>query len=295
MFLRWVGLPGQEHFIVFVRSAVGAAFIAAVIVLGGKREQLHPGRHPVLLIGSGVLLTLHWVLFLKALNRLSIGDAEFITYLAPVFVAFLAPLLLKEKLERVTVAALALAIGGMALITLTGDGDAAGLVSMGTLFALCAAVSYALLLFALKKLREDTSALTVTLYQTAVNAVILLPFCAFRDFSVSGRGWASLIVLSFVHTALAGLVYVYAVRGVKAQHVGIIAYLEPVSAMLFGLLFLGEGLGWQDLVGGACIIAAGAMVLRRAYVLRTSPVPPSACDSCPPGSPGWRAGAGGRG
>ncbi len=262
VFLRWVGLPGQEHFVVFVRSAVGAAFIAAVIALGGKREQFRPGKHPLLLVGSGVLLTLHWVLFLKALNRLSIGDAEFITYLAPVFVAFLAPLLLKEKLERVTVPALVLALSGMALITLTGREQGAGLLSMGTLFALSAAVSYAFLLLALKKLRESTPTLTVTLYQTVTNAVILLPFCAFRDFPVSGRGWLSLTVLATVHTALAGLVYVYAVRGVKAQHVGIIAYLEPVSAMVFGLLFLKERLGWQDLAGGLCIVAAGVMVLR---------------------------------
>jgi RarD protein len=265
VFLRWVDLPGQEHFVVFVRSAVSAAFLAAVIALGGKRDELRPGKHPWLLLGSGVLLTLHWVLFLKALNRLFIGDAEFITYLAPVLVAFLAPLLLKEKLEMVTVPALFLALGGMALLSLTGRESGAGLLSAGTLFALFSAVSYAFLLLALKKLREDTSALTVSLYQTAINAVLLLPFCAFRSFPVSGRGWLSLIVLATVHTAIAGLVYVYAVKGVRAQHVGIIAYLEPVSAMIFGSLFLGEGLGWQDVVGGACIVAAGAMVLRRAW------------------------------
>lgn len=265
VFLRWVDLPGQEHFVVFVRSAVSASFLAAAIALGGKREQLRPGKHPMLLIGSGVLLTLHWVLFLKALNRLSIGDAEFITYLAPVLVAFLATLLLKEKLETVTVPALLLALAGMALISLTGREGGAGLLSMGTLFALFSAVSYAFLLFALKKLREDTPTLTVSLYQTATNAFLLLPFCAFRDFPVSGRGWLSLIILSTLHTALAGLVYVYAVKGVRAQHVGIIAYLEPVSAMIFGFLFLGEGLGWQDLAGGLCIVTAGVMVLRYAW------------------------------
>jgi len=271
VFLRWVDLPGQEYFVVFMRATISLAFLSAVIYIGGKQDQLRLGKHPVLLLTSGVLLTFHWVMFLKALNNLSIGVAEFITYLAPVLVAVLAPLLLKEKLEGATVMALLLALAGMYLISLTGQAGESGLKSTGLLYALIAAISYAFLLIMLKKLREDTPTLTITFYQTAVNAALLLPFCAFRYFPVSTRGWASLLILGTVHTALAGLVYVYAVKKVKAQHVGVIAYLEPLSAMVFGLIFLGEQPGWQDLAGGLLIIAAGAMVLRRGLTETKTP------------------------
>ncbi|MDI6874079.1 DMT family transporter [Candidatus Solincola sp.] len=266
VFLRWIDLPGSEHFVVFIRSMISAAFLAAVMALSGRTGDFRLGGHPVLLLTSGALLTLHWVLFLKALNNLPIGDAEFITYLAPVLVALLAPLVLRERLEGTTLLALALALAGMGLISLTRSKAGTGSPAAGITYALCSAVSYALLLFILKYLREDTPTLTVTFYQTAVNASLLLPFCAFRDFTVSPRGWASLIVLGLVHTGLAGLLYVFAVKKVKAQHVGIIAYLEPASAMLYGLLFLGESMGWQDLAGGLLIILAGAMVIRRAWV-----------------------------
>lgn len=268
VFLRWVGLPGREHFVVFVRSVISVAFLAAVITVRGRQEELYPGKRKWLLLASGALLTLHWVLFLKALNNLPIGDAEFITYLAPVLVALFSPLVLKEKLEGVTLPALGMALAGMGLISLTGrEGGSSTSSGAGILFALASAVSYALLLFILKILREDTPTLTVTFYQTAVNAVILLPFCVFRDFSVSAGGWISLIVLGTVHTGLAGLVYVYAVKKVKAQHVGIIAYLEPASAMLYGLIFLGESLGWQDLAGGFLIVLAGVLVIRHSWEL----------------------------
>jgi drug/metabolite transporter (DMT)-like permease len=180
-----------------------------------------------------------------------------------VLVAILAPLFLKEKLEGTTVMALLLALGGMYFISLTGQTGEGGLKGAGLIYALIAAVSYAFLLIILKKLREDTPTLTITFYQTAVNAVLLFPFCVFRYFPVSTKGWVSLIILGTVHTALAGLVYVYAVKKVKAQHVGIIAYLEPLSAVVFGAIFLGEHPGWQDLVGGFLIIAAGALVLHR--------------------------------
>lgn len=266
VFLRWVDLPGQEYFVVFMRATISLAFLTVVIYASGKQEQLRLGKHPILLLASGVLLTFHWVVFLKALNNLSIGDAEFITYLAPVLVAMLAPFFLKEKLEGTTVIALFFALAGMYLISLTGQAEGAGLIGAGMLYALTAAVTYAFLLIIIKKLREDTPTLTITFYQTAVNAALLFPFCAFRYFPVSPRGWVSLFILGTVHTALAGLVYIYAVKRVKAQHVGIIAYLEPLSAMVFGLIFLGEQPGWQDLLGGLLIIAAGVIVLRRGLV-----------------------------
>ncbi len=264
VFLRWVDLPGNEHVAVFMRSVIGLAFLVALVFASGKGDQLRPGKHPLLLLASGAILTLHWVLFFKALNNLTLGDAEFITYLAPVLVALLAPLLLKEKLEGMTVLALAAALAGMALMALTGAEDAGpGLNAKGILYALAAAVTYSLLLLILKKLRTDTPTLTVTFYQTAVIVVLLLPFVAFRSYPIDARGWVSLLVLGTVHTALASLLYVFAVKQVKAQHVGIIAYIEPLSAMVFGLIFLGEQPGWQDLLGALLIIAAGSLVLGR--------------------------------
>ncbi|MBN2025760.1 MAG: EamA family transporter [Actinobacteria bacterium] len=266
VFLRWVDVPGQEYFVVFMRGIISLSLLTVIIFMAGTRDKLHLGKHPVLLLFSGALLTFHWVMLMRAMNMLTIGDAVFITYLSPVLVAALAPLLLKEKLEGATVLALLLALAGMYLISMTGQTAAEGLNGTGILYALAAAASYALLLIILKVLREDTPTLTITFYQEAMLTILLLPFCAFRDFGVSPKGWASLLVLGAVHTTLAALIFIYAVKRVKAQHVGIIAYLEPLSAVVFGLIFLGEQPGWQDLVGGLLIIAAGAVVLRRGLV-----------------------------
>jgi drug/metabolite transporter (DMT)-like permease len=263
VFLRWVDIPGQEHFVVFMRSTIGICLLTTVIYVGKKQEQLHLGKHSLLLLSSGALLTFHWVMLMKAMNNLSIGDAVFITYLAPVLVAVLAVFLLKEKLEGTTMMALLLALAGMYLISITGEEGVSGLRGAGLYYALLAAVSYAFLLIILKKLREYTATLTVTFYQTAVIFLLLLPFCAFREFPISTRGWISLIVLGTVHTSLGGLVFIYAIKKVKGQHVGIIAYLEPLSAVVFGSIFLGEHPGWPDLAGGLLIIAAGVIVLRR--------------------------------
>jgi drug/metabolite transporter (DMT)-like permease len=52
VFLRWVDLPGQEYFVVFMRATISLAFLSVVIYAGGRREQLHLGKHPVLLLCS---------------------------------------------------------------------------------------------------------------------------------------------------------------------------------------------------------------------------------------------------
>jgi drug/metabolite transporter (DMT)-like permease len=115
----------------------------------------------------------------------------------------------------------------------------------------------------LKKLREDTPTLTITFYQTATGVILIAPLMPFQHYAITARGWASLAVLGIVHVGIAGLLYVYAARKVKAQHLGIISYIEPVSTIFYGWLLLSETPGWQDLLGGLLIVVAGLVIFLR--------------------------------
>ncbi|MBK5093628.1 MAG: EamA family transporter, partial [Actinobacteria bacterium] len=75
-------------------------------------------------------------------------------------------------------------------------------------------------------------------------------------------GWAAIAVFGIVVIGAAGLVYIYAIKRVKAQDAALLSYIEPVSAMLLGLALLGEVPHWQDFVGAALIIAAGVLLLQ---------------------------------
>ncbi len=46
----------------------------------------------------------------------------------------------------------------------------------------------------------------------------------------------------------------------KAQHLGIISYVEPVSTIFYGWFLLSETPGWQDLLGGLLIVLAGLII-----------------------------------
>jgi drug/metabolite transporter (DMT)-like permease len=65
---------------------------------------------------------------------------------------------------------------------------------------------------------------------------------------------------------------------VTAQAIGILPYIEPVSAALLAWAVLDEALTWQIVVGGLLVIAAGATVVflepQDAAAPETAPVTP---------------------
>lgn len=262
VFVRWTGMAGQEQYIVFWRTLIGLLPIAAVIVIAGKLGELKVGGHYALLATSGAVVAIQAYTGSKAINLLPISDALFIIYLAPVLVAVSAPLVLKEKLERNTVLALAIALAGLAVISFAGHGAGSKPLDLkGVGFAVLAAVSYAALILTVKILRESVPALTIYFYQSIVILLVVLPFSASHVPHLTAGGWASMVVLGLVFSAFLGMSYIIIVKRVKAQHVGVLSYIDPVSSTLFAWALLGETPGWQNFVGGALIIAAGMIVL----------------------------------
>ncbi len=261
VFVRRIGLQGQEMVVVFWRMAIGTGFASALILATRDLSALNPGRHPLLLLASGMLLAFHWTVYFKSIHLLPVSTAVFLAYLSPVLVALSAPLFLGEKLERRTPAALALAVAGVAFLSWGGRGDIARPVRLQGLFlGLLTAASYAALVLMLKRLREDTKTLTVTFFQSAVGTVALMPLMPFQSYSLTRGGWAYLAVLGTVLTGLSGIIYVHAARRVKAQHLGMISYAEPLSSVFYGWIFLSEDPGWGSLAGGLLITAAGLLV-----------------------------------
>ena len=89
-----------------------------------------------------------------------------------------------------------------------------------------------------------------------LHAVILLPG------PVGAGGWGSVAILGVVKTGLAWLLFFSGLRLVRADHVSVLTYIEPVAAVIFAALLLAEPLRWYTALGGAAVIAGGIMVAR---------------------------------
>lgn len=244
--------------IVFFRLALGSASVVAMWAVRGKLTELRLREPRGGVIAVGLLLAFHWLAFIEAYKRLSVATTILIVYIGPVLIAAAAPAVLGERLERRTLYALALSMGGIALIAVpsSGVGD-----RVGFLAAIAAAVLFAALVLTLKKVTPHHPAPTIVAWQLGIAAVAVSPFLIGASGDEIVRATPALLTLGVVHTGVVGILYVAAVAVVQAQHVSILVYLEPVTAILWAWGILSETPTLATLAGGALIIAAGLLIV----------------------------------
>ena len=252
-----------------LRMAFAAAALAVVLaVTRGWRDLARPGVWPRL-AGISAALTLNLLCYFLAIRATGVAVAIFLSYLAPVYLAAVAPRLLGERTERVVWAALAVGLAGMGLILVPGLLlEGARLSAGGLLFAWLAGVMYAVYLLFAKSLRARgvRSTAVVTVQSAVVAAVLLGPgllSVGRAGYAWSGRDVLLGALLGLLTTAFSFSVFMDGLHYVRVQHASIIAYLEPVSAPLYALALLGQRPSAWTVAGGALIVAAGILVVTR--------------------------------
>jgi drug/metabolite transporter (DMT)-like permease len=254
-----------------VRSA--GAFAVLAVVLAAARPaalRLHAREVPYLaLFGAGGLAFVQLFYFL-ALHRLAIGIALLIEYLAPVLVALWARFVLHQPVRRRIWAALALAVGGLALVVEIWSGlslDAAGVGA-----ALAGAGCYALYLLLAEHgvgERDPVSLICFGFLFATLLWSCLQPWWSFprgivgADVSLRGHlsslhlpVWLLMAWMIVLGTVVPFALLVASLRHIAATRAAIVAMLEPVVATLVAYGWLGESLTGVQLAGGCVVLAA---------------------------------------
>lgn len=258
IFGRLTGQPSTV--IVFYRVASAFVTLALLWVLNGCSGLKEIRKNWKLALASGVALGLNWYFFFAAINKTTVANAVLSYYASPIIVTILSPLLLKERLEKRTIMALSLGFLGI-VVMMAGPGNQLGQGDwLGIGLGLLAAFFYALLTIMGKIIK--LSARLLVLVQTGVSSLIFLPYVVGRPIP-SGDSLLFLLIIGIVHTALALTLYFEGIKWVKVQHVGILSYLDPLSAIVFALLFLGEIPGIFSVFGGILILLSSYLVVRR--------------------------------
>lgn len=259
--VNWV--PYSAFTIAFFRVFFGSLALLPYVLLTAKAEMIRALRSWKLLLRQGVLLALGWVLLFYAMKLIAIGNAVLLNSTAPIFVALLAPVFLKEKLERSTLAALALSVTGIVIISFQRSLDVGNLNLPGALLALMAGLAYAAFIISSKSALSTFSNQVVAFYSYAVATILLIPFIVSTKFTPEPVPWLLLLVLGAFNTAFAVTLYLKGLGMVKAQKAVVFTYLEPASAVVFGFLFLGQPPTPLMLAGGLLILIAGYIVAVR--------------------------------
>ncbi|MFY9586093.1 MAG: DMT family transporter [Actinomycetota bacterium] len=263
--------------IVFFRLALGSLSVIIVWGLRGKLADLRLSKPRGGVVAAGLILAVHWLAFIEAYKRMSVATTILVVYVGPVLIAAAAPAVLGERLERRTLYALALSIAGILLIAVPSSGEIGGI---GLFFAGVAAVLFAALVLTLKKYVTPIQRAPATVaWQLGIAAVAVSPFLVVASGDEIARAAPTLLALGVIHTGLIGILYVSAIAVVQAQHVSILVYLEPVTAVLWAWAVLGESPTLATLFGGALIIAAGLLIVVPSLRGIPSPSMPEPADA----------------
>jgi drug/metabolite transporter (DMT)-like permease len=250
-----------------LRMAFAAAALGVVVAATGSWRDLRTPGAPLRVLGISIALALNLILYFLAIRATGVAVAIFLSYLAPLYLAFVAPRILKEKTEPVVYLALALGLAGMALILVPGLLlEGVKLSASGLAYAWAAGVMYAVYLLFAKSLRGlHVRSTPVVFTQSAFTAlVMLLPGLLAVDamqYQFTGIDLLMAALLGLVTTAFSFSLFMDGLHYIRVQHAGIIAYIEPVSAPVYALIFLSQIPSGWTVAGGALIVAAGILVV----------------------------------
>ncbi len=251
-------LDVSARLIVFFRLALGFVVVGVVLAAGRRLNLARPRDRAWLLVTAGLTLAVHWLTLFEAYKRLSVATTILVVFLGPVLTAVAAPFVLKERLRILSIGALAVAFGGIALIAVP---DAGRLDGSGLAFALASAVLFAGVILQGKLLTRVYEPAAIVLWQQGVATMVLTPALIGAPINDVLRAAPGLLLLGVVYTGLLGIVFFHAVRALQAQQLGVLFYLEPALAVLFAWWWLGETPVGTTLAGGVLVVAAGLAII----------------------------------
>ena len=261
-----------------VRIVGTALVLGAVVILTGRARTLRLSRRelPLLTVYGVAGVGLVQVSYFVAIERLPIGLALLLEYLAPLLVALTARFVLRERVSALLWPALGLTLGGLALaLQLTGGGE--GLDPLGVGAGLVAAVSFATYFLLGERIVRHRDPLSTTFWGFAIPAVLataISPWwgtvAAASRVSVElpdALGGASVALLLLVAwVVLLGTLVPFAaetaaLRYIPATTVTVVATLEPVGAAVLAWWWFGESLTGLQVLGFALVLGGVTLAL----------------------------------
>ena len=247
-----LGLPAIQ--LAWARFFFNLVLLAPAALWLHRRRAFAPA-HPRLQLLRGGLVVAANLFFIAGVRVVPLADALAITFVAPLAVAVLSPVVLKERVGPVGWAAAALGFVGALVIIRPG---LAGF-SLAALLPLAAGLAFGSYLLVTRKLAGTTPPLVTQTATAATGAVIttaLLPFAWMPPDALQ----FSLMLVIGCGSCIGHLLITAAHEHAPAATLAPLTYLSIVSAAGLGYLLFGD---WPDALtwtGAAIVITSGLAI-----------------------------------
>lgn len=199
-----------------------------------------------------------WMFLYEAYARIGVSIASLLYYCGPVIVMAFSPLLFRERLSANKVIGFVSVLIGVILINgnaFKSNGDMFGIVC-----GLGSAIMYSLMVIFNKKAKDIAGLENSTLQLVTAFLTVALFVGLKQGYTMIIRTSSVLpiLVLGLINTGIGCYFYFSSIGKLKVQTVAICGYLEPLSAVLFSMVFLKETMLPMQIIGAVMIIG-GAM------------------------------------
>ncbi|NLG48582.1 MAG: DMT family transporter [Chloroflexi bacterium] len=247
------------------RMLLATALLTPLALPRWRRERARLTRREMrLLLLSSVVLALHFATWITSLEYTTVASSVILVTTNPIYVGLASHFLLKQRLGRVKVAAIVVALAGSVLISY-GDLGISGKALLGDALALLgalAASAYILLGYAVRR-KLSTLAYVWPCYGLAGGWLLL--FCLLTGQPLWGyapQTYVYLFLLAVVPQILGHSTFNWALAHVSPLVVTLAILGEPVGATLLAALILHEVPSIAALAGGVLILAGIALASR---------------------------------
>lgn len=226
-------------------------------------------RDIVLLVILGVFgVSLNQFLFVVGLSRTSVAHASIFANTTPILILVLATLWGLERLTGWKLAGVLMALTGVLLLRLLDNGPRTEATLAGDAITFSAALAFSIFTVLGKSHADRYGTIAVNTVAYVGGALVMAPVTLwqsagfpFRTVPVSA--WAAVFYMALVPSVICYLIYYYALAHMEASRLAAFSYLQPLLAIVFGVVFLHEHVTLA-LIASGIIIFGGVYITERA-------------------------------
>jgi drug/metabolite transporter (DMT)-like permease len=235
--------------------------VASIVLLplalarGGMSKLPRPVPWGTLLLMSLSGVAVYYFLFNLSLTYTTASQVALIQSSTPAITAIMAALWLGERVGRVRIAGIALAVAGVALVVARTQPDASARDPLaGSVLAFVSVLVWSAYTILAKRIaRADAIAVTTTV--TVLGTLLLVPAALMENLgtpvpSISADGWLKIAYVGALSSAVSYLLYNRALRDVDASLAGTFINLGPVIGVIGGVVLLDETITPLGIAGG---------------------------------------------
>ncbi len=251
--------------VLFMRYAMAVAIMFFATMIKSPKAFVIKPKYVGLLAFMGILMVLSSIALFESYKYLSAGIASTLLFFYPVMVAIIMAIFYKERLTKKSWACLVTAFLGVVILSKNDDG---GFISLlGLTLVMLSSLSYAIYLVYINRgpmKKINTS--TITFYVILGGFLVMIPYCLLDGGLMLPKttpAWINAIGLGFFPTVISLIFTSRAIALIGSTETAIFGALEPLTAVILGILILGETLTITPAIGMILIFVSVTVLMMK--------------------------------